>query len=112
MLIAQRIAKFCPGASAKLVKIIGVRTSDTFHLGESYRERFIECGVTNGFDHKSLEMLWQKMEQSGPYAFLKSHAVAYTWLSYQTAWLKAHYRELYMEISARIYKKFGLDSTI
>lgn len=104
MITAQRIAKFCPGASAKLIRVIGVRTPDSYHLAESYKERFIEGGAGNGYDHKSLEKLWEEMEQSGPYAFNKSHAVAYTWLSYQTAWLKAHYPDEYLQAVDKVNK--------
>lgn len=69
----------------------------------------LRVGGKNGYDYKTLERLWQKLDKPGPYAFLKAHAVAYSRLSYQTAWLKAHYRELYMEIAAKIYKKFGME---
>lgn len=106
MITAQRIAKFCPGASARLIRVIGVRTPDTYQLAESFRERFIEGGVGNGYDQNSLEKLWEEMEQSGPYAFLKSHSVAYTWLSYQTAWLKAHYPDEYSRAIDIVNKDF------
>lgn len=108
MLIAQRIAGFTPGESDKLRKLFGRYNHKSIILYDSFHDRFIEGGGKNGYDYKTLERLWQKLEKPGPYAFLKAHAVAYTILSYQTAWLKAHYRELYMEIAARIYKKFGM----
>ena len=109
MLIAQRIAGFTPGESDKLRKLFGRYNHKSIILYDSFHDRFIEGGGKNGYDYKTLERLWQKLEKPGPYAFLKAHAVAYTRLSYQTAWLKAHYRELYMEIATRIYKKFGVE---
>ena len=51
-----------------------------------------------------LERLWQIMEN--PYLFIKSHAVAYTWLSYQTAWLKAHYRKEFEGAVKKVWKRF------
>lgn len=109
MLIAQRIAGFTPGESDKLRKLFGRYNHKSIILYDSFHDRFIEGGGKNGYDNKTLERLWQKLDKPGPYAFLKAHAVAYTRLSYQTAWLKAHYRELYMEIAAKIYKKFGME---
>lgn len=109
MLIAQRIAGFTPGESDKLRKLFGRYNHKSIILYDSFHDRFIEGGGKNGYDYKTLERLWQKLDKPGPYAFLKAHAVAYTRLSYQTAWLKAHYRELYMEIAAKIYKKFGME---
>lgn len=109
MLIAQRIAGFTPGESDKLRKLFGRYNHKSIILYDSFHDRFIEGGGKNGYDYKTLERLWQKLDKPGPYAFLKAHAVAYSRLSYQTAWLKAHYRELYMEIAAKIYKKFGME---
>ena len=109
MLIAQRIAGFTPGESDKLRKLFGRYNHKSIILYNSFHDRFIEGGGKNGYDYKTLERLWQKLDKPGPYAFLKAHAVAYSRLSYQTAWLKAHYRELYMEIAAKIYKKFGME---
>ena len=109
MLIAQRIAGFTPGESDKLRKLFRRYNHKSIILYDSFHDRFIEGGGKNGYDYKTLERLWQKLDKPGPYAFLKAHAVAYSRLSYQTAWLKAHYRELYMEIAAKIYKKFGME---
>ena len=109
MLIAQRIAGFTPGESDKLRKLFGRYNHKSIILYDSFHDRFIEGGGKNGYDYKTLERLWQELEKPGPNAFLKAHAIAYTRLSYQTAWLKAHYRELYMEIATRIYKKFGMN---
>jgi len=101
-------ARFTPGQSDKLRKIVGSRTNAAaLELSDTYHDLFIKGGLTNGHDYKQLEELWQKLERVGPYVFNKSHAVAYTWLSYQTAWLKAHYREEYLECVAKVEKRFG-----
>lgn len=108
MMIAQKIAGFTPGQSDKLRKIVGSRTNAAaLELSDTYHDLFIKGGLTNGHDYIQLEELWQKLERVGPYVFNKSHAVAYTWLSYQTAWLKAHYREEYLECVAKVEKRFG-----
>lgn len=107
MMIAQKIAGFTPGQSDKLRKVIGSRTnSAALELSDTYHDLFIKGALKNGHEYKKLEELWQIMERVGPYVFNKSHAVAYTWLSYQTAWLKAHYREEYMACVAKVEKRF------
>jgi len=57
----------------------------------------MEGGQQNGHDSKILEKIWNDWENKfGSYAYCKSHAVCYTWLAYQTAYLKAHYPDEYM----------------
>ena len=109
MLIAQRIAGYTPGESDKLRKLFGRYNHKTIILYDSFHDRFIEGGEKNGYDYKTLERLWQELDKPGPYAFLKAHAVAYTRLSYQTAWLKAHFRDVYMNIVAKLNRRFGLE---
>lgn len=105
MMIVQNIAGFTPGQAAHLRKYIGSKRHIDKYL--PYEEPFITGGVKNGFDKRTLESLWRQMEDNGCYAFNKSHAVAYTWLSYQTAWLKAHYREEYLDAVAIVERRFG-----
>jgi DNA polymerase-3 subunit alpha len=57
---------------------------------------FIGGAVENGYDRKMVEGMWSDIEKFGAYAFNKSHAAAYAVLSYQTAYLKAHYPVDYM----------------
>lgn len=57
---------------------------------DSYREQFL-AGAKNKIKESVAEKLWKSFEEAGAYAFNKSHAVAYSTLSYQTAWLKFHY---------------------
>ena len=62
---------------------------------DEMKPKFIEGGVKNGYDSKDLEKVWANWEKMGPYAYCKSHAVCYTWLAYQAAYLKAHYPDEY-----------------
>jgi DNA polymerase-3 subunit alpha len=60
------------------------------------KDCFMDGCLKNGHDRMVAEKVWMEMEKMFPHAFNKSHAVAYTWVSYQTAYLKAHYRKEYM----------------
>jgi DNA polymerase-3 subunit alpha len=56
------------------------------------KEKFISDTVKNGIDKKTTEEIWTKViEPFSLYSFNKSHAVTYSFISYKTAWLKAHY---------------------
>lgn len=109
MTIAQRISGFTPGQSDKLRKAFARRriNSVAFGLFDSYKDQFLTGGVKNGYDYRKLESLWQSIDGIDPNAlFIKSHAVAYTGLSYQTAWLKAHYREVFEAAVEKVWKRF------
>lgn len=105
MMIAQQIAGFTPGQSDKLRKTVGSIKPVAHQLAAHFRDHFITGGLKRGYDHHSLEMLWQNIVEYGAFAYLKSHAVAYTWLSYQCAWLKAHYPDEYAH-AKDIFRKF------
>ena len=60
-------------------------------LIEAELERFVERAVARGHDRRVVKDIAAQIETFGRYGFNKSHAVAYSLLSYQTAWLKAHY---------------------
>ena len=55
------------------------------------KPKFIKQGQENGHDPKVLEKIWGDWEKFASYAFNKSHATCYSWVAYQTAYLKAHY---------------------
>ena len=63
---------------------------------DAMKPKFIEGGQKNGHDPKVLEKIWGDWEKFASYAFNKSHATCYSWVSYQTAYLKAHYPAEYM----------------
>lgn len=90
MWICQRLAGFEPEKADKLRKALGKRK---LMVLEALHDDFINGGVNNGYDKDALQRVWDLMDN--PYAFNKSHAVCYTWLSYQLAWIKAHYPKVF-----------------
>ena len=90
MEIAQKVAGFTPERSDGLRKALC--RNDRPALGR-FREEFIHGGLRNGHPKNTLEQLWDTWCRLGKIIFNKSHAAAYSLLSYRTAWLKAHFRE-------------------
>lgn len=88
MMLSRLIANFDRSESDLLRKALGKRKKDVLSV---LKPRFIEGGIKNGHKKNALEKVWNEMEAKGMYAFQKSHAVCYTWLAYQTAYLKANY---------------------
>lgn len=88
MMLSQLIANFNRSESDLLRKALGKRKMDVLSV---LKPRFIEGGIRNGHKKNALEKVWNEMEAKGMYAFIKSHAVCYTWLAYQMAFLKANY---------------------
>ena len=95
MMLSRLIANFRRGESDLLRKAMGKRQMDVLSL---LKPRFIEGGIKNGHKKNALEKLWTEMELKGMYAFNKSHAVCYTWLAYQMAFLKANYPEEFNQV--------------
>ena len=93
MHLSRLLANFTREESDILRKAMGKKKQVVI---DEMKPKFMEGGVKNGHDPKSLENVWADWEKMGPYAYCKSHAVCYTWLAYQTAYLKAHYPEEYM----------------
>ena len=93
MLLSRLLANFTRGESDTLRKAMGKKLRDKLdHL----KPKFIEGGTANGYDPKVLEKIWSDWEKFASYAFNKSHATCYSWVAYQTAWLKANYPSQYM----------------
>ena len=63
---------------------------------DELKPKFIAGGKSNGHDEKVLEKIWADWEKFASYAFNKSHATCYSWVAYQTAYIKAHYPSEYM----------------
>jgi DNA polymerase-3 subunit alpha len=89
------IANFSKGESDLLRKALGKRQMDILSL---LKPRFIEGGIKNGHKKNALEKVWNEMERKGLYAFNKSHAVCYTRLAYQMAYLKANYPDEFKQV--------------
>ena len=93
MLLSRLLANFTRGESDTLRKAMGKKLKDKLdHL----KPKFIEGGKSNGHDAKVLEKIWADWEKFASYAFNKSHATCYSWVAYQTAYLKANYPSQYM----------------
>ena len=95
MMLSRLIANFDRGESDLLRKALGKRKMDVLSV---LKPRFIEGGIKNGHKKNALEKVWNEMEAKGMYAFQKSHAVCYTWLAYQIAYLKANYQEEFKQV--------------
>ena len=88
MLLSQKLAGFSKGKADKLRKAMGKKQKDVL---DSLKESFMSGALANGYPKDTLEKIWKDWEAFAKYAFNKSHATCYAWVSYQTAWLKAHY---------------------
>ncbi|HCZ22785.1 MAG TPA: hypothetical protein DHU72_05050 [Rikenellaceae bacterium] len=88
MLLSQKLAGFSKGKADKLRKAMGKKKKDVL---DSLKDSFINGAVAKGHPKEVLEKIWKDWEAFAKYAFNKSHATCYAWVSYQTAWLKAHY---------------------
>ena len=95
MMLSRLIADFNRSDSDLLRKALGKRKMDVLSV---LKPRFIEGGIKNGHKKNALEKVWNEMETKGMYAFQKSHAVCYTWLAYQMAYLKANYPEEFKQV--------------
>ena len=93
MLLSRLLADFTRGESDALRKAMGKKLRDKL---DHMKPKFIEGGKKNGHDPKVLEKIWADWEKFASYAFNKSHATCYSWVAYQTAYLKAHYPPQYM----------------
>ena len=93
MLLSRQLANFTRGESDALRKAMGKKKKD---IVDAMKPKFIRQGQENGHDPKVLEKIWGDWEKFASYAFNKSHATCYSWVAYQTAYLKAHYPAEYM----------------
>ncbi len=93
MLLSRQLANFTRGESDALRKAMGKKKKD---IVDAMKPKFIEGGKKNGHDEKVLEKIWADWEKFASYAFNKSHAACYSWVAYQTAYLKAHYPAEFM----------------
>ena len=101
MLLSRLLADFTRGESDALRKAMGKKKKD---IVDAMKPKFIEGGKKNGHDPKILEKIWSDWESFASYAFNKSHAACYAWVSYQTAYLKAHYPAEFMAANLTLNK--------
>ena len=93
MLLSRQLAGFTRGQSDTLRKAMGKKQIDKMNHLEGL---FYEGGEKNGYDRKVLNKIWEDWKKFASYAFNKSHATCYSWVAYQTAYLKANYPSEYM----------------
>ena len=93
MLLSRLLADFTRGESDALRKAMGKKKKD---IVDAMKPKFIEGGKKNGHDPKTLDKIWSDWEAFASYAFNKSHAACYSWVAYQTAYLKANYPAEFM----------------
>lgn len=89
MLLSQRLANFSKGDADLLRKAMGKKNKSVL---DKLQSSFLENGQKNGHKREILEKIWKDWESFASYAFNKSHSTCYSFLAYQTAYLKAHYR--------------------
>ncbi len=95
MMLSRLIANFSRSESDLLRKALGKKKQDVLL---ELKPKFIEGGQRNGYRKSTLERLWKDWEHDGMYAFNKAHAVCYSWLGYQMAYLKANYTEEFLSV--------------
>ena len=93
MLLSRQLANFTRGESDALRKAMGKKMKA---IVDKMKPKFIKQGQENGHDPQILEKIWSDWEKFASYAFNKSHATCYSWVAYQTAYMKAHYPAEYM----------------
>ena len=93
MLLSRQLADFTRGESDALRKAMGKKKKD---IVDAMKPKFIEGGKKNGHDPKILDKIWGDWEKFASYAFNKSHATCYSWVAYQTAFLKANFPAQFM----------------
>ena len=101
MLLSRLLANFTRGESDQLRKAMGKKI---MKMLEELKPKFINGGKSNGHDEKTLEKIWADWEKFASYAFNKSHAACYSWVAYQTAYLKAHYPAEFMAANLTVAK--------
>lgn len=93
MLLSRLLANFTRGESDTLRKAMGKKLIDKMN---ALKEKFLTGGKANGYEEATLNKIWADWEKFASYAFNKSHATCYSWVAFQTAYLKANYPAEYM----------------
>ncbi|MDE6279973.1 MAG: DNA polymerase III subunit alpha, partial [Paramuribaculum sp.] len=93
MLLSRLLANFTRGESDTLRKAMGKKLIEKMN---ALKTKFLSGGQANGHSPEVLEKIWADWEKFASYAFNKSHATCYSWVAFQTAYLKANYPAEYM----------------
>ncbi len=93
MQIVRDLAGYTMGRSDMVRRAMSKKKADVM---EQERLNFVEGSLANGIDKQSSEKIFDEMTDFAKYAFNKSHAAAYALIGYQTAYLKYHYKSIFM----------------
>ena len=93
MQIAQVLAGYTLGEADLLRRAMGKKKPEEM---AQHRDVFVEGATSRGVERRQATHIFDLMEKFAGYGFNKSHSAAYALLSYQTAWLKAHYPAAFM----------------
>ena len=91
--IVKQLAGFSMADADLLRRAIGKKEAETLNEQEA---AFKEGWVANGYELNKANKIWEDIVAFSDYAFNKSHAAAYAYITYQTAWLKTHYPREFM----------------
>lgn len=103
MKIAQILGGYSLGGADNIRRIMAKKQADKMPVLE---KEFFEFSKNRGYEESMIRKVWDAVLPFCGYAFNKSHAAAYSYVAYQTAYLKAHYGAEYMAaaMSAEISK--------
>ena len=101
MMLSRLLADFNRGESDTLREALCKKEIEVL---SALKPKFIEGGLRNGHKKSVLEKIWKDWEEKGLYAFNKAHAVCYSWLGYQMAYLKANYPEEFTAVMSESEK--------
>lgn len=100
----KALAGFSAGDADAVRKAMGKKLLDKMAILREWfiygnAEKGIPGCVKNGYDEKWAIELWDRMAEFAKYAFNKSHAVAYTYLSAKTAWVSKYYPNIFYKVN-------------
>jgi DNA polymerase-3 subunit alpha len=109
MQLAQKLAGYSLGEADMMRRAMGKKKREEMAVHE---EKFVAGAVRNGIAKDKAESIFKLMAQFADYGFNRSHSIAYAYLAFQTAYLKAHYPSYFYaavlsheaDDSAKIYK--------
>ena len=93
MLLSQKLANFSKGDADRLRKGMGKKDKDVIN---ELKPMFLKGCKDNDYDEKIVLKIWEDWEKFASYAFNKSHSTCYSFIGFQTAYLKSHYPSEYM----------------
>ncbi len=93
MLLSQQLGNFTKGQADSLRKAMGKKKKKEM---DELKEKFFAGCEKNGFEKVKVDKIWSDWEAFAEYAFNKSHSTCYSFIAYQTAYLKVHYKAEFM----------------